>query len=301
MKKNKSIVDDYFIENCNCPLCNSDNNVPYKYEYKEIEGQSIKLGLNSCKNCKMQYISPRLNNRGLTSLYQSYQKSTVSGKYNTESDVSKLEYVAFSGYVRGVLPNGGKILDVGCGIGNLIAELIDYKDYDISGIEFSKVAANKAIKRGFKVNVGSLQDEKYSEQTFDVITLLYVLEHVSNPREVLSEIHRVLKNDGFFLLAVPNYRYLRVAFDNWFSRLLLGMKASLHAEEHLQNFTPKTLRKMLKVENFEIVTERMATPLNTGSIFVKGFKWAMFIALKVLFVFGYNAGGIHIIAKKRNV
>lgn len=288
-------------ETCSCPLCGKENLKPYNTEKIKVSEEEVVLGLNKCSSCNMQYISPRLNNEGLKLLYESYDSATVSGKYNTEEGVSILEYRAFNSYIRERMPQGGKILDVGCGIGNLIAELNDSKEYAISGVEFSKVAAEKALKRGFNVSVGSLQKEKYPDGSFDAVALLYVLEHVSNPREVLNEINRILRDDGLFFMAVPNYRYLKVAFDNWFSRILLGRRASLHSEEHLQNFTPRTLRKMLELENFEVLTEKMATPLNTGSFLVKGFKWGMFLVLKILFILGYNAGGIHIIAKKRNV
>lgn len=291
---------DNLTEIISCPLCYEMSNKPYGFESKEVNGTIVKLGLNKCSKCNMQFISPRLNQRGLTLLYESYDTQTVSGVYNTEEDVSTLEYKSFSKYIQKKLPEGGCILDVGCGIGNLLAEFEGKDKYEISGIEFSEVAASRAKDRGFEVTIGDLIDKKLPSKKFDAVVLLYVLEHVPNPREILNEINRILKDDGFFFMAVPNYRYLRVAFDNVFSRFLFGKKVSLHAEEHLQNFTPITLKKMLKLENFTIMNEYMATPLNTGTFFIKKIKWLMYGFLKILFLLKYNAGGIHIIAKKHN-
>ena len=54
----------------------------------------------------------------------------------------------------------------------------------------------------------------------------------------------ILKKKRVLFLAVSNYRYLKIAFDNVF-RLLLK-SSSIHPEEHLQNFTPVTIRKILQ-------------------------------------------------------
>ena len=283
-----------------CPLCGKKSNIFYNTEIIKIIKDEVKLGLNKCDECGMQFISPRLNKEGLKLLYSSYKTSTVSGKYNTESDVSKLEYIAFAKYIRQTLPNGGRILDVGCGIGNLISEFKGEKKYDIFGIEFSEVPAKQAIERGFNVKCGDLISERYPSKSFDAIVLLYVLEHVPNPREILREINRLLKDDGRFFMAVPNYRYLKIAFDNKISRMIVRDKISLHAGEHLQNYTPVTLRKMLELENYRVVSQKLATPLNTGSFLVKITKWSLYILVKLIFLFGYNIGGIHIIAKKAN-
>jgi 2-polyprenyl-3-methyl-5-hydroxy-6-metoxy-1,4-benzoquinol methylase len=288
------------LERSPCPLCGESENSPYRFEHATVDGNDVALGLNRCKNCRLQYISPRLNYNGLLVLYNSYNEKTVSGKYNTDVDVSIGEYKSFSGYIKKYLPEGGTVLDVGCGVGNLLTELSSDRRYELSGVEFSSSAAEKAVEKGFSVTCGDLLSAHYAPHSFNAVVLLYVLEHVYNPREILDEANRLLKPGGFLFLAVPNYRYLRIAFDNPLSRYFLKEKASLHAEEHLQNFTPVTVEKMLEMARFEVVRQELAAPLNTGSSMVKCFKQCMYAALKILFLFGFNAGGIHIIAKPAN-
>lgn len=283
-----------------CPLCDEEKNVPYRFEDRKISDTHVLLGLNRCISCKLQYISPRLNQDALTILYDTeYHTNTVSGAYNVNETVSLHEYQMFKSYLLKFLPDGGKVLDIGCGVGNMLQQIRNLSIYNSSGIEISKDAAQRAQKNGLKVFQGNLSEARLESESFDAVFLLYVLEHVDNPLWILKEINRILKKDGLLFLAVPNYRYLRIAFDNCFSRLLFKNKVSLHPEEHLQNFTPKTLEKMVCTTNFRILMENCAKPLSIGSIATRLFKKVMYIFVKTLSFFGYNIGGIHLIAQKQ--
>lgn len=281
-----------------CPLCNEDSNYPYRFEQRFVNKESVSLGLNNCKKCNLQYISPRLNQEAISTLYnEDYLTKTVSGANHVDQTVSIKEYQKFKSYLLKTLPEGGHILDVGCGVGNMLKQIKDSQQFKGSGIEISHDAAERARKDGFDVFEGNLLEAKLKEESFDGVILLYVLEHVNNPLEVLNEINRILKKKGFLFLAVPNYRYLKIAFDNVFSRLFLK-NSSIHPEEHLQNFTPVTIRKILQKAGFEIIEENCAKPLAIGNFAARMFKNAMYLFVKTLSVLGYNIGGIHIIARK---
>ncbi len=287
-----------FTINVNCPLCNESTNTPYRFEQRVVNEQSVSLGLNQCKKCKLHYISPRLNQNAISNLYnKEYHSKTVSGAYNVDQTVSIKEYQKFKSYLLKMLPEGGLVLDVGCGVGNMLKQIRDSQQFICSGVEISHDAVERARKDGFNVFEGNLLEAKLKEESLDAVILLYVLEHVSNPLEVLNEINRILKKKGFLFLAVPNYRYLKIAFDNVLSRLLLK-NPSIHPEEHLQNFTPVTIRKILQKAGFEIIEENCAKPLSIGNFAARMFKNIMYFFVKTLSVLGYNIGGIHIIARK---
>jgi len=282
----------------NCPLCDEGTNSPYRFEQRVVNEQIVSLGLNQCKKCELQYISPRLNLDAISNLYnKEYHSKTVSGAYNVDQTVSIKEYQKFKSYLLKMLHEAEHILDVGCGVGNMLKQIKDCKQFEGSGVEISHDAVERARKDGFDVFEGNLLEAKLKEESFDGVILLYVLEHVSNPLEVLNEINRILKKKGFLFLAVPNYRYLKIAFDNVFSRLLLK-NSSIHPEEHLQNFTPVTIRKILQKAGFEIIEENCAKPLAIGNFAARIFKNTMYLFVKTLSVLGYNIGGIHIIARK---
>lgn len=283
----------------NCPLCEENSNTPYRFEKRFVNDQSVSLGLNQCKKCKLHYISPRLNQNAISILYnKEYHSKTVSGAYNVDQTVSFKEYQTFKAYLLKMLPEGGDILDVGCGVGNMLQQFRDSQQFKGSGIEISLDAAKTARRKGLNVYEGNLIEAKLKEESFDAVILLYVLEHVSNPLELLNEINRILKNRGFLFLAVPNYRYLKIACDNGFSRILLK-NPSIHPEEHLQNFTPVTINKMLQKTGFEIIEKNCAKPLSIGNFSTRIFKNTMYFFVKALSVLGYTIGGIHTIARKK--
>lgn len=282
-----------------CPCCNQKNE-PYSFECITLFNAQVKLGLNKCNNCGLHYISPRLNESGLSILYnKGYLDKTVSGKYNTAPLVSQKEYLKFAGYAAKYLNDNSKILDVGCGVGNLLEMLNkSAKKYVLEGVEISKTAGTAAQEKGYTVHIGTLQEAPYLEESFDCIIMLYVMEHVDDPRSILIKINSLLKPGGFLMLAVPNYRYLQIAFDNLFSRFVFRKRLTLHPEEHLQNFTPRTLEKMVGKERLEIIERNIAQPLAIGSSLVRLAKSIAFGICYIFYKLGYNIGGIHLIARK---
>lgn len=281
-----------------CPLCGEASNKPYRYETRRIAKVEIELGHNICKSCELQYVSPRPDNTALSLLYdKEYHTATVSGVYNVDSKVSRQEYVSFAKYLSEYLPNNASILDVGCGVGNLLHEIKQRADFKCLGVELSADAAKIAKQSGLDVINGSLNSANFSAGRFDAVTLLYVLEHVEDPVGILSEIKRVLKDGGYLFVAVPNYRYLHIVYESFLSRLFTDIR-TLHPEEHLQNFTPGTLLKAVKKVGFTLVEQNCAKPLVIGSPLVRILKNISYYFVKVLSVCGYNIGGIHFVLKK---
>lgn len=288
-----------FIVNVCCPLCGEIHNSPYRYELRVVSGKNLELGHNICRSCALQYVSPRPDSDALAQMYNNeYHTATVSGVYNVDSTVSKDEYAAFCGYIQKYLPSGGTVLDVGCGVGNLLQEISRDLRYTCSGVEVSKDAAHLAKDKGFNVVNATLSDANLVAESFDGVALLYVLEHVSVPLGLLQEIHRVLKDDGYFFLAVPNYRYLHLVYESVLGKLLLQSKATLHPEEHLQNFTPVTLRAIVEKAGFILVEHNCARPLAVGPWPIKALKKFFYMLVKAFAMLGYNIGGIHFVLKK---
>ncbi|NLL14355.1 MAG: methyltransferase domain-containing protein [Fibrobacter sp.] len=135
-----------------CPLCNEDSNYPYRFEQRFVNKESVSLGLNNCKKCNLQYISPRLNQEAISTLYnEDYLTKTVSGANHVDQTVSIKEYQKFKSYLLKTLPEGGHILDVGCGVGNMLKQIKDSQQFKGSGIEISHDAAERARKDGFEI------------------------------------------------------------------------------------------------------------------------------------------------------
>jgi ubiquinone/menaquinone biosynthesis C-methylase UbiE len=100
-----------------------------------------------------------------------------------------------------VVPKG-KFLDVGCGAGNFLVQ-IKSCGMELYGVEPGDFDKKFAKKQGLNIFHGTLEQAKYPENYFDVITLNHVFEHLHNPKETLRELRRILKPGGTLVIAVP--------------------------------------------------------------------------------------------------
>lgn len=147
----------------------------------------------------------------------------------------------------------GNLLDVGCGEG-LFLELARKDGWNVTGTEISPFATRYG-KEKLDLNLleGDLIDIRLSDKTFDVVTLWHVLEHTTKPIVILKEIRRILKDDGVFILAVPN---INNHPSRWMYRLVKGKRMHLFdpkdRELHLYHFTPKTIRLVLEEAGFKV-------------------------------------------------
>lgn len=99
----------------------------------------------------------------------------------------------------------GKLLDVGCAYGYFI-ELARSAGYDAYGFDPSEYAVTQAKKLvgPAAVQEGTVQDVAYKPNSFDVITLFDVFEHLQDPVADLTKLRSLLKNDGIIVIATGN-------------------------------------------------------------------------------------------------
>lgn len=103
--------------------------------------------------------------------------------------------------------NNGRLLDVGVGYGHIENQLLMNKtNLEMFGIDIAQASINKFKKIGknnFKI--GKVTNIPFKNNFFDVVILLDVLEHIpfKDSKKSLSEIHRVLKRKGKFIISVP--------------------------------------------------------------------------------------------------
>jgi SAM-dependent methyltransferase len=110
------------------------------------------------------------------------------------------------------LPHLAEVLDAGCGSGRTLLELVDYGR--VRGIELDPEVAEVARDRGLgEVLQGRLEELPWSEDRFDLITCLDVIEHTPDDRRTLAELRRVCRPGGFLLVTVPAHQFLWSAHD----------------------------------------------------------------------------------------
>jgi SAM-dependent methyltransferase len=161
----------------------------------------------------------------------------------------------------------GSLLDVGTGIGQFL-DLARPLYSSVHGTEVSTAAiAIAREKYGLDVFRGTIHELAGQRGCFDNVTLFHVLEHVPDPREVLSACHSLLSDGGILVIAVPNeVASLRGFLKRVLTQLgfrrqqpgklglpLIRLDGSI-SEVHLSHFTPRVLRHLLEITGFSVIS-----------------------------------------------
>jgi len=102
------------------------------------------------------------------------------------------------------IPEGAKVLDIGCNSGEFMRLLAEKRHCDVTGVDVSAPVLEIAKKKGLKVVLCDADKLPFADKTFDVVTLMETLEHFNDPLPYLREIKRVLKKDGILLGSCPH-------------------------------------------------------------------------------------------------
>jgi 2-polyprenyl-3-methyl-5-hydroxy-6-metoxy-1,4-benzoquinol methylase len=142
-------------------------------------------------------------------------------------------------------PRPLRILDVGCGSGTLLG-LLKKHGFDVLGLDYSREAAAIAsIENNVEVVVGSLEEAHFEDASFDLVTLFHVMEHVTNPRQVLAEVRRILKPNGRLVIQVPN-------IESWQFKLLGEKWYGLDIPRHVIDYSNKSMHQLLNHAGFSV-------------------------------------------------
>jgi 2-polyprenyl-3-methyl-5-hydroxy-6-metoxy-1,4-benzoquinol methylase len=144
-----------------------------------------------------------------------------------------------------------RILDIGCGTGDLLSRFA--KKYTCFGIDISIEAVQKARANGVQACQQNIEEGiAFGDEYFDIVTMSEVLEHVVGTDYVLSEVNRILRADGFFILTIPNVNSPL----SWILQLLFDyppLYSSRYKSTHVRDFTLRTIRKALSNNGFKVV------------------------------------------------
>ena len=141
-----------------------------------------------------------------------------------------------------LLPPGGRVLDVGCASGGLLALLRDRAGH-LAGLELSATAARAAAEIGDHVVQGALEDPglPFAAGSFDLVVLADVIEHLADPADGLARAVGWCRPGGAVLVSVPNIAH-------WQARLTLMRgrwpqhDSGTFDASHLRWFTRDSLR-----------------------------------------------------------
>ncbi len=205
------------------------------------------------------------------------KKSSINVARYTEFtelvDIKRLNFIADA--IQTHCPPGARILDVGCGNGN-IARGIGSLGYQVLGIDFSQNAIRYASSKNTLSNVEfrvCSAEELTTEQQFDAVICSEVLEHLHEPHLLVSTLEKVLRPGGILIATVPNgvgprellvTRPVQNMMHSWMgkvvdqSKKMLGYANSTVQSQsedltHVQFFTKSAITNLIQSHGFELL------------------------------------------------
>lgn len=197
------------------------------------------FNLVQCEDCGFKYINPAPTEESLKYYYEDYI-AHVPERINL---LEKIYYRLFRN-TRGLRPPR-RLLDIGCGNGKYLG-FMRSQGWEAVGVdagpgcEFARQALN------LEVYDGNLWEHRFPGNSFDVITLWFVLEHIWDPVRLLGECHRILKPGGQIIISTLNTNSIETKiFKRYWWHLL--------APEHLCQFDGPSLEGLTRKIGFKPV------------------------------------------------
>ncbi len=224
-----------------CPVCSSAKVEKWSdardYEYFSVTSV---YHYYECKNCGSIFIFP-LPIHELKTIYPpNYYSFVTKGKNVVTSIKEWLDKIYFRKILKKVQGNNLNILDVGGGTGWLLDQLkkCDARVAFTQVVDIDDQASAIAEKNGHSYFCGTIETFE-TENKFDLVLLLNLIEHVADPLAVLKKCESLLNENGLILIKTPNTKSLDARL---FKKSYWG---GLHCPRHWVIFSEKSFRLMI--------------------------------------------------------
>lgn len=200
-----------------------------------------------CRTCRLisnSLTQPRI---AYDATYFTHESPLTGSRDFLSSWAQRYDEARFGRELHEYLPDPGRLLDIGSATGSFLS-IARARGWRVLGVEVSDAARAIAADRGL-VSVATMS-EAAEHGPFDAITMHHVLEHLDDPVGAVRHAVSMLRPSGRLLIEVPNWQSLerRACGRGW---------VDLRPEQHLRQFEPATLRKLLIAAN--ACVERITT------------------------------------------
>jgi SAM-dependent methyltransferase len=237
-----------------CPVCSSrdeskvfaeENFAPAKLDAFAFSSRKIPEHMHyrlvACPVCGLLYSTPLPTRNALSKGYEG-----AAFDASEESRYAARTYGRFLNPIRKKIPEARGALDIGTGDGAFLGELLKRGFTGVVGVEPSKapVAASPRDIRPLIRNK-PFDPRDFKAESFNLVSCFQTFEHLYDPLELCRSAHRLLKSGGAFLVVSHNRLSL--------SARILGLKSPIYDIEHLQLFSPRSIRYLFEKTGFERV------------------------------------------------
>lgn len=214
-----------------CPVCDG-------YEKVKSRGTKGLIRLLECCRCGFAFAD------------RTYWKDPYHGSDYYEANAEELSALGFSKTDADRLSmlvkrfdNGGMLLDFGGGMGTTAGAANQF-GFSCTVVESSRKAIEMGVKRYPKVQWIYSEEipSDIPDNSYDVVTMFHVLEHVLEPKRLLLQVRRILKGGGLLLIEVPNWASME--------RRIKGMNWLYLVDHHVNYFSKRTLDRLVEPLGF---------------------------------------------------
>lgn len=232
-----------------------------------LTGAPGRFAVLACPACGLAFTYPRLDGEDFAvyypETYSAYEPNVSDRRPSLGERLGAIQrqaIVRFGPYRRVWQRPPGRLLDVGCGTGDLAA-VFARRGWSAAGIEPSAAAAQHARAIGVEAVAGTLADAPWADGEFDAIVFNHSLEHIDDPAAALAEAARLLRPGGLLAIAVPN-------FGSWHRRLFGSAWFQLDLPRHLQHFDRDSLSALVEAVGLRPIeiTAASMRPSPIGSV-----------------------------------
>jgi SAM-dependent methyltransferase/rubredoxin len=269
------------LESWSCAVCGLAEPRPYRTGMYAIG--EVRFDLGRCPGCGLVYIEPRPDGPTLDRMYDDpdyynggYNLGVETENYFERKDELLAQYDGEVAQLEGEVGAPGALMELGSA-GGFFIEAARRRGWRVQGVELSPPAARYSKQElGLEVFEGQLDQAPFPEAGFDVVVADNVLEHTTDPEQVLRDLNRLLVPGGHALIVVPTYvnsMYFRLilGIGRLLPRRLLGQSLlrllKMDGDHdggypyHILEFDRRTLVRLVKQAGLEVVSVERSVPL----------------------------------------
>ncbi|MBX7058211.1 MAG: class I SAM-dependent methyltransferase [Leptospirales bacterium] len=236
----------------NCPVCSAALQPLYR-----IERFTPPLDILRCSSCRLQIQAhPSLD---LAALYEEdYYTGKADYSYRDERRVELFDRHVQRARLKNIarfVPPPADFLDVGAAFGSFVRAASE-AGYRARGLDISEYAVKQGRLLGADLRQGDLRSGTLPANSADVITLVEVIEHLSDPQQTMASLSAALRRGGLLLIQTAN-------FDGWQARRG-GIDYHYYLPGHVVYYSLQNLRMLLEQHGLQIVA--VYRPVDFGLI-----------------------------------
>jgi 2-polyprenyl-3-methyl-5-hydroxy-6-metoxy-1,4-benzoquinol methylase len=246
-------MEESIVHYASCPVCGSAK-IGHALFADDYTVSAKKFDIWECADCSLRFTQDVPDAKSIGAYYQS--KNYISHTDNNKGFINRLYHIVRKitlGEKQRLIQSAtglknGKLLDIGAGTGFFIKHM-QLSGWQTTGLEPDQATRERAA---FLNNVNLSPAELFytmPAESFHVITMWHVLEHVHDLHNYVERLKEVLKPGGRIFIAVPNY----LSFD---AGVYKGIWAAYDVPRHLYHFSPESIKQLMSLHGMQVQSIR---------------------------------------------